>query len=75
MNPRFAVAVRVSAEWSLGCMSPMSGYQYAFGKCVATASVPQVYQSLEIRAILIVFSRLSFCDAVVCDVTFTEEGV
>jgi len=56
-------------------MSPMSGYQYAFGKCVATASVPQVYQSLEIRAILIVFSRLSFCDAVVCDVTFTEEGV
>jgi len=27
MNPRFAVAVRVSAEGSLGCMPPVSRYQ------------------------------------------------
>jgi hypothetical protein len=34
----FVVAVRVSADGSLGFNSPVSKYQYAFERCVAAAS-------------------------------------
>ena len=42
MNSRFFVAVIVSASVSQGRMSPVSGYQYAFVRCVPAASVPKV---------------------------------
>jgi len=40
MNSRLVEAVGDSAEGSLGCMSPISRYQYAFDRCVAAASLP-----------------------------------
>jgi len=40
MDPRFVVAVRVSAEGSIGCKSPVSRCHYAFERYVAVASMP-----------------------------------